>query len=1091
MKIFKLSIFLVMAVLVMAGAVSAAPVRIASITDHIDGPVRIAVDAQGNLYVAQSAKNTVAIYTSEGRFQRSFSVSYPLGIAVDASGTIYVGSGASGKRDGNRNAVYVFTPALVQSGVLGSGAGEFAYPNDIAVGADGKVYVADTLNHVVKVFDPATGAGFSFGGYGSTSGLFKRPAGVAVNDAAGELFVTDSPVVTTSSGPADGARIQVFNKNGQFLRSFGRFGDGTGQMSSPAGIAVDSAGLLYVTDSKQSVVHILNPSDGSLAGSGRFDDSSKPLYNPIGVAAGKNGLVYVVSFRGEGNKGRIDVYALDGYVTMTVDPLSLAFIGTQYAGNPDPRTIVIANTGSGTLNWSATADQDWINLGKQDPVGPGSAGGLAVGVNISAFGVGTYTGTITIDSGFGRKQAVGVTLSVVQPPILKISNGWLTFTARKGTSPASQGITLGIDNLNGPVTWGIASDSPSWLTVSPASGTISSTASSATASVSINTTGLKVGSYSGLLTVTAPGAIGTGGKVTVNLTVSPSTKLSVATNLDQAAFAVSGAAAFSGGGRNWSMEDVPTGTYTIAYTAVPGYAKPEPQTLTIADSGEIVFSGAYVLDDVPPTLALSALADGAYTNNATLNVAGTVADNGAVQGVTINDTAVTVNADGTFSQAVPLVAGVNFINVIASDTAGNATRDARTITLDQTSPVITISRPSDNSVTNEADLTLSGTVDKTATVIVQVSGEHPAPAPMTGSAFSLPVALPFGQNTIQVTATDRAGNVGMVKRTVTFDNANPTIAVTYPAEDITTNQTSITLEGTVADLTGTTVTVTYDGTESAPPVENGIFQQRLTFTEDKTYAVLVTATDAAGNTTTIQRNIIYATTPAALTYTGKTLFAQGRPAVLTATLKAGDASAPPPSGQTISFILGGGPNSQSCVGATDAGGNASCVISSVAAPLGPATITATYTGDGGSRSSVDARTATIFAYPAAGSFVIGDRKAAVGNAVTFWGAKRAWAKANALSGGEAPAVFRGFAGSTSVSPPACGGTWSANTGSGPTPPGGIPSYMAVIATGSMTKSGGKISGDSKAIVIVETKPGYGPDPRYPGVGTVVGVLCSE
>ena len=597
MKIFKLSIILMMAMIILAGSVLAAPARIASITDRIDGPIRITADSQGQLYVTEASKNRVVIFNNKHQYLKSISVPYPLSIAVDATGTIYVGSGASGKRDGYKNSISIFNADLTLKGKLGAGDGEVGYPNDITAGSDGKIYVADTINHVINVYDPASGAKFSFGGLGSTSGLFKRPVGVAVNDAAGtggEIYVADRPVVTTANGPTDGARIQVFDKSGQFIRSFGQFGNLIGQITSPVGIAVDKAGLLYVTDSFQNVVHVLNPADGSPVGSGGLYDPAKPLYNPMGVSAAANGLVYVVSLRGEGNKGRVDVYALDGYITMEVDPVSLTFVGTQYAGNPDPQTIVIANTGSGSLKWSATTDQTWITIGKQDPVGPKSAGGLAVGVDITNFGIGTYKGTITIDSGFGRQQTVGVTLNVVQPPILNISNGWLTFSAKKGTTPAAQGITLGIDNLTGPVNWGIATDSPAWLMVSPASGTISSTAVTAAATVSVNAAGMKVGSYAGVLTVSAPGAIGTGSKITVNLTITPSTKINVNTNRPDAKFSVTGPASYSGTGSAWTREDVPAGDYTVTFDSVTGYKKPQAQAKSLAGDGEVTFSGNYV-----------------------------------------------------------------------------------------------------------------------------------------------------------------------------------------------------------------------------------------------------------------------------------------------------------------------------------------------------------------------------------------------------------------------------------------------------------------------------------------------------------------
>ena len=596
MKICRVFIILMTAMIVTAGSVAATPARVASITDRIDGPVRAAVDTQGNLYVTEAAKNKVVIFDNQRRYLKSFTVSYPVGIAVDPAGNIYVGSGASGRKSGYKNSIFIYNSDLALTGSLGAGAGEVGYPNDIAIGSDGKIYVADTTNHVIKVYDPASGTRTSFGGPGSASGMFNRPTGVAVNDTAGtagEIYVTDRPVVTTASGPTDGARISVFDKNGQFIRSFGQYGNLIGQITSPVGIAVDKAGLLYVTDSFQNVVHVLNPSDGSPVGSGGLYDPAKPMYNPMGVFVSGNGLVNVVSLRGEGNKGRIDVYALDGSVTMEVDPRSLNFIGTQYAGNPDPQTIVIANSGSGTLNWSATADQTWINLGKQDPVGPKSAGGLAVGVNISAFVLGTYKGAITIDSGFGQKQTVGVTVVVGPAPSLNISNGWLNFSTKKGSTPAAQGITLSVANLNGPVNWNVTSDSPSWITISPSSGLISSTTLTSSALISLNTGSLMVGSYSGLLTVTAPGAIGTGSKITVNLTVASSTKISVSTNRPEAKFSITGPATYSGSGSAWSVDDVPAGNYTITFDAVAGYKKPISQTKPLPGDGEVAFNGNY------------------------------------------------------------------------------------------------------------------------------------------------------------------------------------------------------------------------------------------------------------------------------------------------------------------------------------------------------------------------------------------------------------------------------------------------------------------------------------------------------------------
>jgi hypothetical protein len=124
--------------------------------------------------------------------------------------------------------------------------------------------------------------------------------------------------------------------------------------------------------------------------------------------------------------------------------------------------------------------------------------------------------------------------------------------------------------------------------------------------------------------------------------------------------------------------------------------------------------------------------------------------------------------------------------------------------------------------------------------------------------------------------------------------------------------------------------------------------------------------------------------------------------------------------------------------------------------------------------------------PGGGAFVIGDKNAAIGTAVTFWGAQ--WWKLNSLSGGAAPAAFKGFAKNVTV--PGCGGAWSTDPGnSAPPPPGPLPAYLAVIVTSSTGKNGPTITGNTLHIVIVKTNPGYAPNPGHAGTGTVVSVVC--
>jgi Bacterial Ig-like domain (group 1) len=156
------------------------------------------------------------------------------------------------------------------------------------------------------------------------------------------------------------------------------------------------------------------------------------------------------------------------------------------------------------------------------------------------------------------------------------------------------------------------------------------------------------------------------------------------------------------------------------------------------------------------------------------------------------------------------------------------------------------------------------------------------------------------------------------------------------------------------------------------------------------------------------------------------------------------------------------------------------------ASTGPFEVTVKIVDDGGSTAEAKS-SILVFATTAGGTFVIGDGDAAVGTPVTFWGAQ--WWKLNSLSGGTAPAAFKGFA-NTPSTPPACGTGWSTGPGnsSGP-PPSPLPAYIAVIVSSHITQSGSQIAGDTAEVVVVKTNSGYAPNPGHAGTGAVVAVVC--
>lgn len=206
-------------------------------------PVGVALDADENLYVVEQAKKGIRVISRKGetlRFITDPSVERPSGIAIDRlRGKIYLADTAHTKSATHNVKIFDLEGKLV--GTLGrgkgSGPGEFLFPTYVTVDARGNLYVTDTLNSRVQLFDSGGIYVRNFGERGNSWGMFDKPKGVAT-DSFGNVYVVDS----------GWSNVQIFNPKGQILLFFGGRGPIPGMLKNPTAIAIDRQNRIYVAD---------------------------------------------------------------------------------------------------------------------------------------------------------------------------------------------------------------------------------------------------------------------------------------------------------------------------------------------------------------------------------------------------------------------------------------------------------------------------------------------------------------------------------------------------------------------------------------------------------------------------------------------------------------------------------------------------------------------------------------------------------------------------------------------------------------------------------------------------------------------------
>jgi len=247
-------------------------------------PRAIAVAADGTVFVVDKS-GRIQRFGPDGRYQTSWRLErcqagYPTGLTVGPRGRLFVA-------DTHNHRVLVFDregTRLASFGSYGTGDGQFLFPDDVAVDRDGYVYVSEYGgNDRISRFTPDYRFVCSFGGPDAGPGSLRRPRALAV-DAEQTIWVAD----------AGHHRVCRFTRDGTWLGAFGGLGRDLGQLRYPYDVAVCKDGTLLVCEYGNNRLQWFTPRGRALATWGGPGRQPGQLLSPWGAQPGLGGRVYVV-----------------------------------------------------------------------------------------------------------------------------------------------------------------------------------------------------------------------------------------------------------------------------------------------------------------------------------------------------------------------------------------------------------------------------------------------------------------------------------------------------------------------------------------------------------------------------------------------------------------------------------------------------------------------------------------------------------------------------------------------------------------------------------------------------------------------------
>jgi sugar lactone lactonase YvrE len=313
----------------------ALPNGVAATTASVAVPYGLAMNTAGNLFVACSAQNAICEvssggtltivagtggggYAGDGSPATSAQLDFPSAAAFDQAGNLFIADTSNNaiRRVAAGTGVITTVAGTGVAGYSGDGgaatSAQLNSPVGVTVDTAGNIFIADTVNNVIRRVDAGTNnittvagtgvAGYSGDGGVATSAQLFGPSGVAF-DQAGDLFIADSSNSVVRRVDAQTGTITTFAGN----NVAGYSGDGgsalAAQLDFPSSVVLDASGNLYIADYSNNVVRRVNAQTGvitTIAGNGITgyggdggSATSAELNSPAGVLLDQAGDLYI------------------------------------------------------------------------------------------------------------------------------------------------------------------------------------------------------------------------------------------------------------------------------------------------------------------------------------------------------------------------------------------------------------------------------------------------------------------------------------------------------------------------------------------------------------------------------------------------------------------------------------------------------------------------------------------------------------------------------------------------------------------------------------------------------------------------------